>query len=287
MALLYPSPDDDVEEYEDAVPAVRELLRHLASSVLSLHRLEAVLAIGDWLEWPKPGPFIDPDFDDIGFHLSDDGAELKWPRRAAQGWTDDMRATVDKECRSVLARPEASRLVTRAFHRGDESERHRALIIAPDVGVDLWDLGFASLKQEPLNLHYYGALLRTERHDRIASVLQTAEEHVLPHLGPEPQDQHGRILQGMAECCLHKTLGAMHRKSVFSVPLVRAGLNASRFRSCREMAVRALAYHHPLQWATALEPVLRRALRDEPRPDLRTKVRALLLLTRKMPPASS
>jgi hypothetical protein len=154
-------------------------------------------------------------------------------------------------------------------------EKHRAWNLAPLVGVDLWEEEFARLDADPLNSTVYWNVLRTDDPARIGRVIARAEATLpLDEIGTGPADELGLGPAFLAHSCLVTLLQEMSRPGVFSPALVRAGLRSPVVNS-RNMAITALESHPVANWGPELVRLLAQAIAQEPRDDVRERLRTL------------
>ena len=142
-----------------------------------------------------------------------------------------------------------------------------------------WTCGrieFARLTHDPLNASAYWNLLRTDDPARMGRVIFHAEKTLpLAEIGSGPADEMGLCPAFLPHRCLGMLLQEMRRPGVFSQKLVMAGLRSPVVNN-RNMAITALE-HHPVQrWGQEVMQVVRQALAEEPRDDVRERLCGLV-----------
>jgi hypothetical protein len=191
------------------------------------------------------------------------------------GWTEEVRAELATRCREILGRPTWRGAVIAAYDSEDAQERHLAWILAPRVGVDLWEAGFARLADDPIDPHLYYNLMQSPDLDRVRQVVAFAEEHLpLDRIATGPGNERGLGPKFKAESCLDFVVQEMRREGVFSARLVWAALQSPVVRN-RNMAIAALEHHPGEDWGPSLAAVLDRAAREEPDAQLRERMEGL------------
>jgi hypothetical protein len=158
-------------------------------------------------------------------------------------------------------------------------QRELAWQLAPIVGVDLWEAGFAHLAANPLDAGLYWKLLRTNEVARIQRVLAFAEEHLpLAKIASGPGVEMGLGPGYEAHHCLDFLVQEMRREEVFSSLLVAAALRSPVLRN-RNMAATALESHPVATWDEAVRAALQQAADEEPGEELRARLQDLTAKT--------
>jgi hypothetical protein len=275
QALLNGGPAPGIESYDDGVLAVLSLLGHLEHRCDSLRRLHVVKSILDWVECPSPAPAQDQQ-EAKGAGGENPDEDDRWSRREELGWTEEVRADLATRCCEILGRPAWRGAVIAAYESKDTEERHFAWVLAPRVGVDLWEAGFARLADDPIDPHLYWNLMQTQDLDRVRRVLAVAEEHLpLDRIATGPANERGLGPEFKAHRCLDYLVQEMRREAVFSVRLVSAALRSPVVRH-RNMAVDALEHHPVEDWGPSLAAALERSAREEPDAELRERMERLV-----------
>lgn len=245
------SPADDIEDYEDAPAVLDRLTRHLSLRAEALQHLECACAIR---RWDMPG------------------GRTEGKSRAR--WTKALLARVRRRTGAILADPRWPDRVRAAYVRNDGIDGWLAWTVAPDVGVDLWDIAFARLGAAPLDDGLWWALAERAEGDRLRQLVVFAETHLPLDLiasGPAEEDGFGDTFR--AHNCLESLLQHTAGKGVFSQALVLAALANPvirlRYRACERIA--ELADPPP-----AVVEALRSAVAHEPVAGLRRDLKAVL-----------
>lgn len=255
-SLLSGGPAEDVDDYEHGALLMRRLSRILEHRCDSLRRLSFFWHLRQWVEWPT----------------AEEGQELLWEERERRGFTRAVRAELAWACDRVKARPEWRERVLLAAR--DEKERYRAWAMAEWVEVDLWELGFAQLAGQPLDQFLWHQLLQTPDPDRFSQVVRHAET-VLPleEIATGPSHALGFGPDYLPHTCLGFLLQEMVNGPSGSDALVAAGLRSPVVRN-RHGAI-AVLEAGAAEWGALTREALARSLVDEPREDVKERLRKL------------
>jgi hypothetical protein len=267
-ALCIGGPAQDMDDYADGPRAVELLLDQLRTRCTTLERLEAVLTIREWLE-PDP-----PDEDD-----EDDVREVT-EREALLveiGWTAALRERLAATCSEILARPEWPGRVRDAIGSGERLREWIAWRLAPAIGVDLWEEAFAMLEGRPIDAGRVWRVVYVDDRERRRRVIAWAEAN-LPlaaiaegpglHLTPERDGSE-------ADHALNSIVQAMRDPELYSEALVAAALRSPVINT-RWQAIHAIEARPAAQWGPLVVEALRRSAADDPREDVRERVRTAL-----------
>jgi hypothetical protein len=276
QALLCGGPAEDIDAYPDGFLAVRYMVSLLESRCNSLVRLGTVRQIHDWLEWPEKPPMPEH----LKALFADQGEKEPqrdiWLERAERGWTDELRAQLTEACQEIMRRPEWPGRVREGHRSGDPLEQHRAWHLAQVVGVDLWEDELARLVSDPLDAGLYCNLLRTDDLGRVRRVVAFAEENLpLGEIASGPADELGLGPAFRPHSCLVMVLQELRRPGVFSSKLVLAGLRSPVVNN-RNWAINALESQPVEKWGPEVIQVLGQAVAEEPRDDVRERMRSLV-----------
>jgi hypothetical protein len=251
QALAEGGPAEDMEDYEDgATVTVRylELLRHRAGT------LEQLLAV-----------------DAIARFLDDEDAD--WAAREECGWTPRLRQRLRKVCEEVLSRPEWRDHIQRDLAAEDEHRFFVAARAARALGMEVWDRYFERLKGGDACWFH---VMQTDDPDRIDCVLAIARERIdLEAIATGPDDLLGLGPGHVPHNQLDFILQDLHRFPGRGWDFIRAGLRSPVVRN-RNMALSSLASWGRENWVPETEMALRRALREEPKPDVRERIEKVL-----------
>lgn len=272
-----------MEDLSDGLPAIRHFLRHVRCRANSIRRLRVVLSIHSWLQWPKKMEYpryvsamllaSEPDKEEE--EEDDEFAPMSWPEREKYGWTPKVRAEVAEGCLDILRQPRSKELVVGAYGNNPR-HRHWAWSIAQLVGLDLWEEGFRLLEAEPASFPLYTDLLKTDDDARVTRLIVFAEERLpLDALasGPAP---HPCFSLFQAEGCLNHAVAAMAMIGMFRPKLVATLLRSADHRA-RGFAIKVLGRIPGAVWRGDLLPVLEKCERDEPEPEVRDRIRRLIV----------
>lgn len=272
-ALYLEGPTAGISEYEDGVVAIQRLVGHLGRQATTLDHLACISDTRRWLEWPGPAP-LRPDIAAL-LHVSDEDfikrSQDAWARRERLGWVPMVRSQLATECDAILAWPRWAEVV-RSSLTADSSQAIRAFTLAPAIGLDVWDAGFARLEKDPLDQGWYYQLLQSRDPSRTGLVVAFAERSLpLDQIATGPKRELGLGPEFRAHSCLDFVLQEMKRPDVWSARLVAVGLRSPVTRN-RNMAINALKSHPRTEWNEDLEAAVRLTLEDEPDPKVRASL---------------
>lgn len=260
-ALLNGGPAEDVDDFDQGARLMRRLTGVLEPRCDSLRRLSFFWNLRHWLEWPH----------------AESGQELLWEERARRGFTRALRAELAWACDRVKARPEWRERVLAAAR--DDATRYSAWAMAEWVGVDLWEVGFAQLGARCLDDFLWYQLLQTSDPDRFARVVRHAET-VLPleQIASGPSHALGFGPEYAPHACLGFLLQQMAKGPASSDALVAAALRSPVVRN-RHGAIAVLEATSAAGWGARTREALARTLQDEPREDVKERLRKLAVPT--------
>jgi hypothetical protein len=142
--------------------------------------------------------------------------------------------------------------------------------------VDLWEDEFARLTRDPLEPIGYQNPVQTDDPGRLSRVVALAEEALpLDAIGSGAADELGLGPGFGPHTCLGALLQEMRRPGVFSPRLVAAGLRSPVIHN-RNWAITALEHRPVEKWGPELIHLLSRAVAEEPRDDVRDRLRGLI-----------
>ena len=258
-ALLRGGPAEDIDSYAAGPPAARALVGILETRCDRLTRLDLLRELRAWLAGGTG-------------ELAGEG----WSRRRELGWSRELCEELWARAGVVLARPEWRGRVAAAYLGDDAAERSLAWGLGAAIGLDLWEAGFARLTDEPLRDTLYFELLQGADPARVRRVVEFAERALpLGQIASGPADDLGFGPDYQAHTCLDFVLQELKRHRVFSGALVAAGLRSPTVRN-RNLAAALLEVAAPGAWGDATVAALRASAADEPRGDLREKLKERL-----------
>jgi hypothetical protein len=245
-------PAEGIGEYEDGAEATELFLERLRDRRVDFEQLVAVGTIKRFLE-EEEGEVRDP--------------ALGWPQR---------RTVLLEHVNAILSRPGWERQVRRGLASGDERTFHNAVQAARVIGVDTWDACFERLERGEGGYWSWYFVMQTDNPERIDRVVALAEERLpLEQIATGPADELGLGPDFEHHSALGLVLQDLGPFPGKGWPLVRAGLQ-SQVVSNRNLAVRALAAWGREAWPEEAGTLLRDALENEPREDIRDYMRKVL-----------
>lgn len=271
-ALLREGTAEDIEGYTEGAAAVRALVHHLDARGDTVSHLAVVCRIHDWLEWPDRLLPLDSLETRVAHALSDEpvGERAVWARRAALGWTPDVRARLTSRCEAILERPIWAERVRAAYRNGDDAARRQAWAVAPAVGLDLWEDAFARLQKHPDEPSLYRALAGTADRVRLERLIGLAERTLpLETLATGAAGSVGTGARLRGHAALYFLLSALRAADIGSDALLAAALRSPVYRN-RAAAVSLL--ERGQRWGAPVADALAAAEVEEPREDLRARV---------------
>ena len=234
-------PAEDLADYAGGRTATRLLLGHLRTRCTTVERLGAVLAMKRHLEAALP-----------------DAQSLAICREilADSGWPERLRI---------------------AMESGDSMQSWIAWLVAPELGLDLWEPAFAQLRRGPLDDSRVYRLMRVPDHDRQRRVIAWAEASLpLTRVATGPDLHRFPIADTrVAHHCLTCVVQELRSPELYSETLVAAALR-SPVISARHLALTALEARPQSGWGAVVTQSLTLAVDDEPDDQLRARVRDLL-----------
>ena len=250
-ALAEGGPAEDMEDYDDGAVVTARYLDLLRARTGTLEQLLTV--------------------DSVARFLDDEDAD--WSAREERGWTPRLRLRLRKACEEILIRPEWRDRVQEALAAEDEHRFFLAARAARVLNMEVWDRYFERL--EAGDACWYQAM-QTEDPERIDRVLALARERIsLEAIATGPDDLLGLGPEHSPHNQLDFILQDLRRFPSRGWDFIRSGLRSPVVRN-RNMALVALAAWGRESWVPETEMALRRAFREEPRPDIRRRIERVL-----------
>ena len=242
------SPAGDMGDYPDGAAATELYLAHLRDGELTLAQFVAVAAIADYVARIAP----------------EEGSGFEWWQR---------REIIRGHADAILHDPRWPARVQTELASDDPTTFHTAAAAARVLGIDTWEVYFARLERGEA-LWYQ--VMQSDDPRRIARVAELAAERLpLDALASGPADEVGLGPAFQQHQALDFVLQGLRDQPGLGWPLVRAGLRSPVVRN-RNLAIRALDGWGRAAWPPEAEPLLRRALGEEPNADTREWLRRVL-----------
>jgi hypothetical protein len=271
-ALCRGGPAEDLDDYADGPAVVEQLLDLLQDRCHSLERLDTVVDLLQWLE-DEPSEALPPEVDA--------GEYARWhaERRARQrehGWSDEFRADLVERCQSIIRQPYWPDRLKDALEHGERQDKWTAWRVAPKVGLDLWDAGFAKLRREPLDDGLVFELMHGSDRTRQARVVEWAEHHLpAEKIATGPADHLFPAEHGEIETSLVFIVQEMRSGGPYSERLVASAL-LSPVIGTRNQALNAVESQPREGWGSSAEAALHRLAAEDPDADVRARAAGLL-----------
>jgi hypothetical protein len=191
--------------------------------------------------------------------------EPQWGWRGKNGWTEDLKANLLIDLHELLGRPHWRQLVLDAQSSEVELEQWWASSVARALGMDMWDVHWKRLSDNPTkSVLWYQVMedLTEERLDQIVSL--AIEELPLDEIAAGPANESGIIgPQYEPHRCLDFILQNLGPYPGKGIELIRVALRSSTTRN-RNMALRALSEWGKEQWPEEMEALLEKVVVEEP-----------------------
>ncbi|MBP7867662.1 MAG: hypothetical protein KA419_17155 [Acidobacteria bacterium] len=250
-ALVVGGPAEGMDDYADGAEAAELYLRHLGPRGRGLRHFLAVETIRGFLEEEK----------------------ADWTDRSGRGWTPERREDLLRLCADFRRRPGWPAEVAEGLGSDDPVVFWQAARAADILGIDAWETYWKRLKQAPLEPGRWYAVVSKAGADRLAAACAFAEESLpLEAIAAGPADELGLGPAWRAHSCLDLVLQALGPHPGLGVRLVETGLSSPVTRN-RNIAAGVLEAWGRDRWPAAVEPLLRKAIEEEPNPDLRERLR--------------
>ena len=254
QALIAGGPAEGIDDYEDARPVIESYLSHMEASATTIE---------DFLHVNCIKRFLNED-------------ESRWEPRFERGWTNESRATLQRQCESILARPEWLKKAQSALTSNDEMKFFNADQAAKALGIDTWEIHWQRLKLKPADPSRWYHVMALCNEDRIGEVIDLAGTKLdLEKIATGAADEMG-VGRGFEQhSCLDYVLQELRRFPGYGESLIGAGLRSPVVRN-RNMAIAALAAWTREKWSDGLEQSLRSAASIEPDEDVRKRMQKVL-----------
>jgi hypothetical protein len=253
-ALVVGGPAESMDGYYEAQEAIRGYLRHVANSQnLGLKHLLCISRLN-------------------GFLTDSDG----WTERHAKGWSEQIRAQLRTQCAILMERTEWVARVKLGLSSQNNQTFYEADSAAKELSISTWDVHFARVRASPLQSSSWYRLITQTGEDRLDEVLSFAESALpLDRIASGPSDSLGFGKKYEAHRALGWILQDLRRFPERGWSFIKTGLQ-SPVTSNRNMALNALMRWPRASWPDEAEWVLAKALREEPRDNLKERLKKAL-----------
>ncbi|MBG9734917.1 limonene hydroxylase [Paenibacillus alvei] len=229
-ALLNGGPAEDIDDYEHAPQVLSNYVRAAHEMCFTVKHLSVMFQLQDFLTQD----------------------EERWSERMAAGWTEQLRINTLVAVQTVIAQPRWNRIVMDVIESGDTANHYYGIACAEKIGIDIWEILYQQLAEDPLQDSHYLQLMKSEDSSRIQKLVQFAEEHLpLQHIATGPGDEMGLGKAYIAHQCLDSILQSLDRFNGIGERLITVGLHSPVVRN-RNMALRALEGWDAALWSAQL-----------------------------------
>jgi len=248
-ALAMGGPAEDLSDYADTGPALSAYLRLMEQATPSLRRLHHLVGIAAYLS---------EDLDDNP-HLD-----------------ATSRGQLHTKVEAILARPEWVPMVREVLESDDAREVAGVVGVAEWLGVETRPVLWNWLAREPLDgFFWYRLIVGASREEMRRLVDAAAALLPLDQLATGPGDELGLGREYEADNCLGYVLQGVREFPGEGWGAISVGLRNRVVRN-RNQALRAFSGWPRNQWPEDAEDVLQKAFWNEPRDDVRARIRALI-----------
>jgi hypothetical protein len=240
-ALISGGPAKDIGHYPDGPAVVRLYLAHLDHQPpTDIQRFGVVQSIQQLVESSQARP----------------------SRAEALGWPEDVRLHIALAASVILRRDEWPGLARESLRSQDRFVFERAASAFEKLGQDPWEVRFERQRDGSLDQWYY--LLKTHDVERVKRVIALAEERIsLENIASGPGRELGLVPQFKQNNILEWVVQELPRFPGIGWSFVAAGLRSPVVRT-RNMALRVLGTWPRNVWPPDAQPLLNRALAEEP-----------------------
>jgi len=271
-ALCTGGPAEDLDDYLDGPAVIERLLALLENRCQDLDRLETVVDVLEWLDDESPGD-LPPEVDAQEYARE---RAARRDRQSEHGWNDQLKADLVERCRSILRRPHWPERLQQGFDRGGRQGQWVAWRVAPLVGVDLWDAGFAKLERDPLDEGLVFKLMHSHDRARQLRIVDWAEEHLLVEkIATGPADHLFPAEHREIDGALTFIIQEMRDGDLYSERLVASALLAPVVGT-RNQALNAVEPQPREKWGSSVESALHRVAGEDPDDEVRARAAGLL-----------
>lgn len=245
-ALAAPSgPCDNIDEYADAAKAVLAFLNQSEGKVSTVHHLEALITVKDF--------------------LSDD--ENNW---TMNGWNKDIKDDCLKLCEKIISDDKWKQIILSVLYSEDNYIQHIARKVAKDIGIDVWDNVFSQLKELPLDYGLYLFLMESKDLSRIKRLVDFAAEHLpLLKIASGPSNE---IWGEDYHHCIDSIVQSLKDFKGIGIQLVNVALWSPVIRN-RNMALNVLQAWGSEYWNDETFAVLKRLKKAESNKDIKKRLK--------------
>jgi len=254
VALINGGPAEDIDDYEHAPQVIAEYVRLADAMSTSPKHLHALVMIRDFLS------------------AEDDE---RWAGRLSSNWSEELRRSSLEACDTIIARPEWSEVVIRAVQSGDSPDHWYGIRCAQTLGLNVWDILFEQLIDDPLRESLYFELIQSGDSGQIRKLAQFAEQHLpLQEIAAGPAEEMGLGAEYAPHRCLDFLLQGLQKYEGTGEALIRASLN-SPVISNRNVAITVLECWDLSSWGNQLTEEVLRLSEIEPDHSVKERIRKL------------
>jgi hypothetical protein len=253
-ALINGGPAEDMDDYEQSRPVIVNFLRHSKRAACGLDDFLVIASIRDYLEQQPE----------------------QWVKRQEAGWTEQIRTASLADCIALLERNSWPELVWNDIASKDGFKHYQAVQAGRILNLDIWPTLFEQLKADPMNDGLYYNVMRAHDRDRIAQVVEFAENNLpLEDIASGPKDETVFGPEFKAHNCLDFIIQDLDPYEGMGKRLISAALWSPSTRN-RNMALKVLKAWKPEYWPDETKKILIRLQSVEP--NMKTKEEVIKLL---------
>lgn len=252
-ALLNGGPAEDIDDYEYGPQVLFDYLRLARKMGSTAKHLSVIFSICNFLTQD----------------------EEKWADRMSVGWTEQLRAGNMNVCQSIIADSKWGSIVMDAINSGDLVDRYYGVACAEKLGIDIWDILYGQLVENPLQDFHFFELMKSNDSNRIRKLVRYATEHLpLQQIATGPGDEMGFGKEYAAHRDLDTILQSLDRHEGMGVELILTGLNSPVIRN-RNMAIQALEGWKITSWGDQLTEIVIHLSQIEPDDSVKERLHKL------------
>jgi len=253
-ALINGGPAEDIDDYKDGAEVVRLYVTHIENRANELNHFLILNTIKDFLE----------------------NQDADWNKRKENGWTDALKADLLTDIRKMLSHPKWKQKVIEQQWTTDNVEFWQVDRAAGILGIDLWEIHWKRLNDNPLESGLWFNVMKDANNDRIDQIINLAINSLpLKEIATGPADELGLGKEYNHHSCLDYLLQDLGDYPQKGFELIRTGLNSPVTRN-RNMAIKALSEWGTENWPQGTEELLEQAEKAEPNKDTKKDIRKLL-----------
>lgn len=253
-ALISGGPAEDISNYEFAPETIENFIQHGQIHVKDITDYITINSIKDFL-----------------MEIQDDLSEHK-----EKGWTQDIISNCLIDINKILNGKDWKEQALIAVKSDDNILYWNGKQAAQKLGIDLWDVVWAKLLQNPLDSSAWYDVTAYGKEDNVNDIIDFAKKHLpLEELGAGPKDWMGLSENFQKHSCFDSVITFLENYPTKGEELLLVGLDSPVTRN-RNMAIKVLDKWTSKNWSDKITKKVNLLEEIEPNEDSKKNIGRLL-----------